>query len=294
MYSSVVNPTEIVEFRQLIDGYYAAWSFALSGKGLEALDRPAPFYAKDNNLVFYDPLPPLEGHHGWEKFKFDVTRIWSEADIVTADIRRTGEPQIWQQGHLAWAAVPHQATVTLKDGQSKTVEQRQTFVWQQQGNRWLIVHEHASATVFLGSNLQQRGGTTPRGHDAIEFSQLVRNFWNAWNTKNSAIAARFYAQTSDLVVYLPWRTQGFTGWDAFKQFADNVMQNMQVVQFTPYEDVHVLQFDKVTVTAGTFNILLQSTSGVTTQGDARYTLIWERRNGEWLIVHEHLSSTLDK
>lgn len=29
-----------------------------------------------------------------------------------------------------------------------------------------------------------------------------------------------------------------------------------------------------------------------TQGDARYTLIWARLNGEWQIVHEHLSSTV--
>ena len=281
-----------MEFKRLIDGYYATWSFALSGNGLEALDRPAPFYAKDKGLVFYDPLPPLEGHHGWEKFKFDVAKVWSEAGIVTADIRRTGEPQVWQQGNLAWAVVPHQATVKLKNGQSRTVEQRQTFVWEQRDSQWLIVHEHASTAVSLGNNLPLRGGTTPPEHDATEFSIFVRDFWNAWNTRNSETAARFYAQTPALVVYLPWRTVGFTGWDAFRQFADNVMQDMQAGQFTPYDDLHVLQFGNVAVTAGTFGVTMRDKSGTTTQGDARYTLIWERCDGKWLIVHEHLSSTV--
>lgn len=290
--SSIVSPTEIAEFKQLIDDYYAAWSLALSGNDLSALDSPAPFYAKGEGLVFYDPLPPLEGHHGWEKFKFDVVKVWREAGIVTADIRRTGEPQVWRQDNLAWAAVLHQATATLKNGQSQTVEQRQTFVWQQQDSQWSIVHEHASAAVSLGSNLQQHNGTTPKGHEIAEFSQLVREFWSAWNTQNSEIAACFYVKTPDLVVYLPWRTQDFIGWDAFKQFADKVMQDMQTVQFTPDDNVHILRFGDIAVTAGIFSVMMRDKNGTMTRGDARYTLIWANRNGKWLIVHEHLSAVL--
>ncbi len=35
----VTSPTEIAEFKQLIDEYYAAWSFAVSGSELEALNN---------------------------------------------------------------------------------------------------------------------------------------------------------------------------------------------------------------------------------------------------------------
>lgn len=284
--------TEIAKFKQLIDDYFAAWSFAISGNGIEALDRPAPFYAKDKNLVFYDPMQPLEGHHDWQKFKFDVVKVWSEAGILNADIRRTEEPLIWRYSNLALAIVPNEVTLTLQNGESKTVQQRLTMVWQQQNNQWLIIHEHASAAVSLGSNLASRSGLTPVKDDAAEFRQLISDFWKAWNIKDSAVASSFYAQTPDLVVYLPWKTEGFFGWDAFKKFADNVMQNMQTVQFVPDENIHVLQLGEIAVCAGIFSVKMQDKNNTTTQGDARYTLIWKKHDDRWLIVHEHLSSTV--
>ncbi|MGL5807233.1 MAG: hypothetical protein ACRC11_17645 [Xenococcaceae cyanobacterium] len=29
------------------------------------------------------------------------------------------------------------------------------------------------------------------------------------------------------------------------------------------------------------------------EGDARYTLIWKQQDSQWLIIHEHLSSTVN-
>lgn len=289
---SSISIVEIDSFKVIIDEYYHAWSSALSGNGIEALDHPARFYTKDESAIFYDPLPPLDGHHGWQKFKFDVAKVWSEAGIVNANIQRVSEPTIWRQGDLAWAAVPHQATVKLKSGQEKTVAQRQTFVWQQQDNHWLIVHEHASAAVSLGSKLPQQNSTINE-RSPSEFQELIRLFWDAWNTRNPEIAALFYAQTPDLVVYLPWQTEGFIGWETFKSFADRVMQNMQTVQFTPHDNLQALVFEDIAVTFGRFGILMQGKDETITQGDARYTLIWKQQDGKWLIVHEHLSSTVN-
>lgn len=287
--SRVTEPTEIAAFEQLIDNYFTAWSDAVSNS---AIDRPARFYAKDDGLVFYDPLPPLEGYHNWEQFKVDVVRNWREAGVVTADIQRTGTPQIWRRGDLAWAAVPHRATTTLRNGRSQSTEQRQTFVWQQRNRQWQIVHEHASATVKLGSSLPSQSGKTPLGQNNAELRQRVRDFWSAWNTKTVDAVAPFYSQTPDLFVYLPWRTGGFTGWNTYKQSANQIMQNMRTVRFTPYDDIYVLQVGDIAVTAGPFNLLMRDQMRTTTQGDARYTLIWERQDGQWRIVHEHLSSVI--
>lgn len=283
---------EYAKFEQLLDRYYAAWSWEGSVPNASDFDGAGQFYAKEPDLIFYDPLPPVEGHRGWQGIKTGVAQVWGDAGIISANITPCGELQVWRRGNLALSISFPTASAKLRNGQAQEIEQRHTIVWQQRDGKWLIVHEHASASVSLGSNLQQRGGTTSGGDDVGEFSQLVREFWSAWNTRNYETAARFYAKTPELVVFLPWRKEGFTGWDAFKQFANEVMQNMQIVQFTPYEDVHVFQFDDIAVAAGTFGVMMRDKSGTTTQGDARYTLIWEKHNGDWLIVHEHLSSTV--
>lgn len=124
------------------------------------------------------------------------------------------------------------------------------------------------------------------------YKELIHQFWSAWNTLDSSIAGSFYSQTQDLVVYLPWKTEGFTGWENFKPFADRILQNMQMVQFTPYENLQVLVFDDIAVTFGTFGILMHSTDATVIEGDARYTLVWKQQDSKWLIVHEHLSSTV--
>jgi ketosteroid isomerase-like protein len=116
---------------------------------------------------------------------------------------------------------------------------------------------------------------------AAELNNQVRAFWNAWNSRNTATVAQFYLQTPSLVVYLPWRTEGFTGWEAFRQAAGNVLQTMQTLKFTPYDDMQILQFGDVAVTAGPFKVLMRDRNGTTTQDDARYTLVWQKQDGKW-------------
>lgn len=287
---STLRVADTTEFKALIDPYYAAWSFE---NGAGGFDRAAKFYAKEPGLVFYDPLPPVEGHFGWEAIKAGVEKFWTEAGITTARISRTAEPQLWHYRKVAWAAVPHQAVVTLQNGQTQTVEQRQTFVWEQRNNQWQIVHEHASAIVKLGSKLVTRAGNqTPTGQSNAELKSLVKDFWTAWSTRNVQSASRFYATAPDLVVYLPWRTAGYQGWNEFSQTASAIMQNLTVAKFTPHDDMWTQQWGDVAATAGIFTVDLQAQDGSSTQGDARYTLIWAKYNGKWLIVHEHLSAVL--
>lgn len=281
---------DTTEFKALIDPYYAAWSYENGPGGFE---RAAKFYAKEPGLVFYDPLPPVEGHFGWEAIKAGVEKFWTEAGITSALISRTAEPQVWRYGQVAWAAVPHQAVVTLQNGQTQTVEQRQTFVWEKRGNEWQIVHEHASAAVQLGSKLENRVGyQTPVGRTITELKSLVKDFWAAWSTRNVQNAFHFYATDSSLVVYLPWRTAGYQGWNEFSQTASAIVNDLKVAKFTPHDDIWTQQWGDIAVTAGIFTVDLLAFDGSSTQGDARYTLIWAKRNGKWLILHDHLSAVL--
>lgn len=253
-FNFTLNATK--EFKALIDPYYAAWSFE-NGPG--GFDRAAKFYAKDPGLVFYDPLPPVEGHFGWEAIKAGIEKFWTEAGITTARISRTAELQVWGYGKIAWAAVPHQAVVTSRNGQIQTVEQRQTFVWEQRDNQWQIIHEHASAAVNLGSKLVTRAGNqTPTGQSKAELKSLVKDFWRAWSTRNVQSASCFYAAAPDLVVYLPWRTAGYQGWDEFSPAATAIMQNLKVANFTVHDDMWTQQWEDIAVTAGTFTVDLQT------------------------------------
>ena len=48
----VTSPTEIAEFTQLIDEYYAAWSWQGSVPKANDFDGAGQFYAKEPDLIF--------------------------------------------------------------------------------------------------------------------------------------------------------------------------------------------------------------------------------------------------
>lgn len=283
---------EYEDFVRLMDDYWAAWSApnGLQGKSFDDAER---FYAKDANLIFYDPLPPLEGHAGWGAIRTGVEKVWRAAGARSWTIRRTPEPRIRRRGDVAWATAPHEARVTLANGQTQTAEQRQTFVWERRAGRWQIVHEHASRIVPLGSQLAKREladtAVSVAPTDA-EFNQTVRDFWAAWSTKDSTAVSRFYGQDANTTIFLPWVNQQFVGWQQFQPQADRVLAGLDRAEFTPYDDTRTWRWNDLVLTVGTFGINLAGKDGKRTTGDARYTLLWERRDGRWQIVHEHLSS----
>jgi ketosteroid isomerase-like protein len=122
-------------FRNLIDSYCAAWS---SGNTVNA----AKFYAKDDNMVFYDVAP--FSYSGWKEYDAGVKKNFldsTESVLLTAgqDLRVT------RHGIIAWTTVPMHLTVKLKDGRTIDTPIRYTGIWKKHGTSWLLVHEHLSA-----------------------------------------------------------------------------------------------------------------------------------------------------
>ena len=62
--------------------------------------------------------------------------------------------------------------------------------------------------------------------------------------------------------------------------------------FTPHDDLRVVRHGDVAWTTLTFHLSAVLKDGGGLVLDGRHTAIWERRDGRWLIVHEHLSVPL--
>src|SRR5437762_13878528 len=69
--------TDEANFRKLIDSFCAAWSTG-------AAEAPAKFYAKDNDLIFYDVAP--FAYHGWKEFHDGVQKEMLEN---ASELKRT-------------------------------------------------------------------------------------------------------------------------------------------------------------------------------------------------------------
>ena len=122
------------DFNRMIKEYYAAWSTLNP-------DNPAPFYAKDADLIFFD-VDPLK-YTGWQQyhdnFKNNVAPGFSSLTITP-----NNDVKITRSGNLAITTLTFHLSAKAKDGSPVEFEGRHTIVWERRGRQWLIIHEHVS------------------------------------------------------------------------------------------------------------------------------------------------------
>ncbi|MCU0536654.1 MAG: DUF4440 domain-containing protein [Hydrococcus sp. Prado102] len=128
---------QALEFKNLIDASYAAWN-------THNPDALSKFYAKDNDLVFYDALP-LQ-YKGWADYKAGIQKNLFDK-MPKFKLSANDDLRVTRKGDLAWTTFTWHLSAQLKDGTPIETDGRQTDIWEKRNGKWLIVHEHISAPV---------------------------------------------------------------------------------------------------------------------------------------------------
>lgn len=125
--------SELDFFRKLIDYYYASWSYWSDENGNVApteLDDVAVLYTENPDAIYYDPLPPIEGYRGWQKFG-QVYKTWAESNIVRADIRYGGELKVFRlSDNLVYTTSLADVDTYFADSRKSTLKPRVTHIWE--------------------------------------------------------------------------------------------------------------------------------------------------------------------
>jgi ketosteroid isomerase-like protein len=122
------------DFNAMIKDYYAKWSTLNS-------DNPAPYYAKDADLVFFD-IDPLK-YTGWQQYH-DTFKNSVAPGFTSLTITPNNDIKITRSGNLAVASLTFRLVAKAKDGSPLEFTGRHTVVFQNRGGKWLIIHEHVS------------------------------------------------------------------------------------------------------------------------------------------------------
>ena len=112
----------------------------------------------------------------------------------------------------------------------------------------------------------------------------------AWMTLDASRAAIFYATDDPGLVIYDVAPLKYTGWAEVERGAVNVFQPIKSLNIELNEDAQVHSSGNLAWTTATLVIDLLNKDGSRKRMDGRWTTIWEKRGGKWLIVHEHLSS----
>ena len=112
--------------------------------GWDALDgtKQAQFYAQGKHMFF--DIAPLK-YNSWEEYETGVAK--ELADYKDAKFTVNDDAEIHPSGEYTWAAATIKSDMEKKDGKRELSTFRWTAVFQKQGGKWLIVHEHVSAPL---------------------------------------------------------------------------------------------------------------------------------------------------
>ena len=155
----------------------------------------------------------------------------------------------------------------------------------------------AFLSIFLGFNSFFSGDTLAETisntqKETLEFKQLIDRTHAAWNSHNPDNLSKFYVKDADLIFYdaLPMQYQG---WDDYKQgIQKNLFDKMPRFILSANDDIHLTRRDNLAWTTFTWHLSAELNDGTPIETDGRQTDIWEKRNGEWLIIHEHISTPI--
>ena len=147
-----------------------------------------------------------------------------------------------------------------------------------------------AALVLLGlmssfASAQQAGGAGSR------FTALMQKELDAWGTMDPEKAAPFFAKEADRIFFdiAPLK---YNGWAEYAEGVKKLFVPYKSFKLILGQDARATQTGNSAWGAATIRVDAVRKDDSREAFDARWTVVWERRGKDWLVVHEHTSVPL--
>ncbi len=115
----------------------------------------------------------------------------------------------------------------------------------------------------------------------------LQKIWDAWSTLDPANAAQFYA--SGPHVFFDIAPLKYADWDEYQKGVVTVLADFKTAKLTVNDDAEIHPAGTIVWATATVKEDATMKSGKREMGNFRWTVVFQKENGKWLIVHEHIS-----
>jgi ketosteroid isomerase-like protein len=128
---------------------------------------------------------------------------------------------------------------------------------------------------------------TKHSSPAAPDKAFLQKIWDGWGTLNPDNVAGYYA--SGPHAFFDIAPLKYASWDEYEKGVKVELGDYKSAKFTLNDDTAIhAQAESAWVTA-TVGFEMTHNSGKVDMGNMRWTAILENQDGEWRIVHEHVS-----
>jgi ketosteroid isomerase-like protein len=141
--------------------------------------------------------------------------------------------------------------------------------------------------LTVSSFAQMKKSPTKKAAGPAPDKAYLQKIWDGWSTLNPDNVAKYYATGPH--VFFDIAPLKYNSWEEYAKGAQGLVAAYKSAKFTLNDDAEIHPHgDFVWVTA-TVKEQMTSTAGKVEMGNFRWTAIFENEDGQWLIIHEHVS-----
>jgi ketosteroid isomerase-like protein len=123
---------------------------------------------------------------------------------------------------------------------------------------------------------------------AIPDSAYLQKIWDTWATLDAAQEAQFHAPGPN--TFYDESPLKYNSWEEFQSGVTAILGTIKSGTFTVNDDAQLHAAGDYVWGTATVKEDLVMKSGKREMANLRWTVVFENRDGKWLIVHEHISA----
>jgi ketosteroid isomerase-like protein len=120
---------------------------------------------------------------------------------------------------------------------------------------------------------------------------LMEKIWAGWSTLNTDNVAGFYAKGPH--TFYDIAPLKYASWNEYADGVKKELGDYKTAACTVNDDSQIHPAGDVVWGSATVKCDMTRSSGKRELSQFRWTVIWQKEGGQWLIVHEHVSSPID-
>ena len=126
------------------------------------------------------------------------------------------------------------------------------------------------------------GGAPDKAH--------LQKIWDGWGTLDPSNVAEFYATGPH--TFFDIAPLKYASWDEYKAGVVKELADYKAAKFTVNDDAEIHPAGQYAWVSATVKEDMTQKSGKREMGNFRWTAVFEKQNGKWVIVHEHVSAPM--
>ena len=136
------------------------------------------------------------------------------------------------------------------------------------------------------TSLAQTGKKAPAAAGAVDKAYLQK-IWDGWATLDAAGQKQYYAQGPH--VFFDVSPLKYGNWDDYQATVSKELADYKAAKCNVNDDAQIHKSGDAYWVTATVAYDMTHKSGKRDMGNFRWTAVFEKQDGKWLIVHEHVS-----